>query len=62
MTDKKMAGWHHHLNGPEFAQAPGDGEGQESLAVHSLIPAVWVGHGWAPERRGLSMEKAQAGL
>ena len=36
MTDKKMAGWHHHLNGPEFAQAPGDGEGQESLAVHGV--------------------------
>ena len=26
-----MAGWHHQLNGHEFEQAPGDGEGQGSL-------------------------------
>ena len=30
MTDK-MVGWHHQLNGYEFEQAPGDGEGQGSL-------------------------------
>ena len=27
-----MVGWHHHLNGREFEQALGDGEGQEGLA------------------------------
>ena len=27
-----MVGWHHQLNGHESEQAPGDGEGQESLA------------------------------
>ena len=27
-----MVGWHHQLNGHEFEQAPGDGEGQGSLA------------------------------
>ena len=27
-----MVGWHHELNGPEFEQAPGDGEEQGSLA------------------------------
>ena len=27
----EMGGWHHQLNGHEFEQAPGDGEGQESL-------------------------------
>ena len=27
-----MAGWHHQLNGHEFEQTPGDGEGQGSLA------------------------------
>ena len=27
-----MAGWHHHLNGHEFEQTLGDGEGQGSLA------------------------------
>ena len=31
-----MAGWHHQLNGREFEQTLGGGEGQESLgaAVH----------------------------
>ena len=27
-TEDEMAGWHHRLNGHEFEQAPGDGEGQ----------------------------------
>ena len=31
MTEDEMAGWHHRLNGHEFEQAPGGGEGQESL-------------------------------
>jgi len=30
-----MGGWHHQLNGHEFAQAPGDGEGQGRLACCS---------------------------
>ena len=32
MTDDKVVGWHHGLKGHEFEQAPGDGEGQGSLA------------------------------
>ena len=31
-TEVKMVGWHHQLNGHEFEQAPGVGEGQGSLA------------------------------
>ena len=31
MTEDKMVGWHYRLNGHEFEQAPGDGEGQASL-------------------------------
>ena len=31
-TEDKMVGWHHQLNGHEFEQAPGDNEGQGSLA------------------------------
>ena len=31
-----MVGWHHRLNGHEFEQALGDGEGQGSLACWSL--------------------------
>ena len=30
-----MVGWHHRLNGREFEQASGDGEGQGSLACCS---------------------------
>ena len=32
MTEDKMAGWHHKLNGHEFEQVLEDGEGQGSLA------------------------------
>ena len=32
MTEDEMVGWHHLLNGHEFEQALGDGEGQGSLA------------------------------
>ena len=31
-----VVGWHHRLNAHEFEQAPGDGEGQGSLASCSL--------------------------
>ena len=31
MTEDKMVGWHHRLNGHEFEQAPGDGDEQGSL-------------------------------
>ena len=29
-TEDEMVGWHHQLNGHEFEQALGDGEGQGS--------------------------------
>ena len=32
---RMMVGWHHWLSGYEFGQAPGDGEGQGSLACYS---------------------------
>ena len=31
MTEDEMAGWHHQLNGHEFEQALGVGDGQGSL-------------------------------
>ena len=31
VTEDEMVGWHHWLNGHEFEQAPGDGEGQGNL-------------------------------
>ena len=33
--EDEIVGWHHHLNGHEFKQMPGDGEGQGSLACCS---------------------------
>ena len=35
MTKDRMVGWHHQLNGLEFEQALGDGEGQGSLGCCS---------------------------
>ena len=35
MTEDEMAGWHHPLNGHEFEQAPGVGDGQGGLACCS---------------------------
>jgi len=35
MTEDEMAGWHHRLNGHEFEQALGVGDGQGSLACCS---------------------------
>ena len=34
-TEDEMVGWHHRLDGHEFEQTPGDGEGQGSLACCS---------------------------
>ena len=31
MTKDELVGWHHQLDGHEFEQAPGVGDGQESL-------------------------------
>ena len=31
MTEDEMVGWHHRLDGHEFEQAPGVGDGQVSL-------------------------------
>ena len=33
-TEDKMVGWDHRLDGHEFEQAPGVGDGQESLACY----------------------------
>ena len=37
-TEDEMVGWHHWLNGHEFEQAPGVGDGQGSLgtAIHGV--------------------------
>ena len=35
MAEDEIIGWHHRLNGHEFEQALGDGEGQGSLVCFS---------------------------
>ena len=47
-TEDEMVGWHHWLNGHEFEQVPGIGDGWWSLVCCS----PWgcrVGHEWATE-------------
>ena len=45
MTEDEMVGWHHQLDGREFEQALGDGEGQGSLACCSQsMGSQRVGH------------------
>ena len=34
-TEDEMVGWHHQLDGDEFEQALGDGEGHKSLTCYS---------------------------
>ena len=36
MTGDETVGWHHQLEGHAFEQAPGVGDGQESLVCCSL--------------------------
>ena len=48
MTEDEMVGWYHHLDGHEFEQAPGVGDGQRSLAYNSLWDRK-VGHDWKTE-------------
>ena len=42
-TEDEMVGWHHRLDGHEFEQAPGVGDGQGGLACCSP-PGRRVGH------------------
>ena len=62
-TEDEMVGWSHWLNGHEFEQAPGDNEGQGSLACsspwghrvkHNLVTERQQQHkDWGvPKRRG----------
>ena len=48
MTENEMVGWHHQLNGHEFEQALGLGDGQGSLACCSPW-GLRIGHNWMTE-------------
>ena len=43
MTEHEMLGWHQQLNGHEFEQAPGvgDGQGGRRAAVHGVAKS-WL--------------------
>ena len=58
MTEDETVGWHHRLNGHELEQAPGDREGQGSVACCS----PWgrrVGHDIATEQQRKSLTDLQ---
>ena len=49
MAEDELVGWHHRLDGHEFEQAPGDGEGRGSSACCSsclflppILPSIRV--------------------
>ena len=46
-----MVGWHHQLNGHEFAQTPGGSEEQRSLVCCSPRGSQKVGHDLAVEQQ-----------
>ena len=48
-------GCHHWLNGHEFGQALGDGEGQEPGLLHSL-GSQRVGHNWMTEKQKVYLD------
>ena len=39
-----MVGWHHRLNGHEFEQAPGVGDGHGKPGVLQFMGSQTVGH------------------
>ena len=59
MTEDEMVGWHHRLNGHEFEQALGVGDGQGGLACYS----PWghrVGHDWVTELNWTAIYQSQS--
>ena len=43
-TEDEMVGWHHRLDGHEFEQAPGVGDGQGRLGVLQSMGLQRVRH------------------
>ena len=43
MMEDEMFGWHHRLDGHEFEQAPGAGDGQGSQGVLQSVGLLRVG-------------------
>ena len=51
MTENEMVGRHHWLNGREFEQSPGDGDGQGNLACLGFMMSQRVRHDWVTEQQ-----------
>ena len=56
MTEDEMVRWHHRLNGHEFEQAPGDGEG-----VLQSMGSQRVGHDWAMKQQYIYLQNRKGG-
>ena len=56
-TEDEMVGWHHWLNGHEFEQVLGDGEGQEEPGMLQSMESQRVGHDWVTEQQQQRMEE-----
>ena len=50
MAQDEMVGWHHQLDGHEFEQAPGVGDGQERLECCSP---------WGHKELNMTVKKAE---
>ena len=57
MTEDKMVGWHHQLNGHGFEQTPGNSEGQGKPGVLQSMGSQRVGHELETEKQ---VEKTNA--
>ena len=53
MTEDEIVGWHHRLDGHEFEQAPGVGDGQGSVLQSMGLQRV--GHDCATELTELKL-------
>ena len=50
MTEDGMVGWHHLLNGNEYEQVPGGGDGQGGLSFCNPWGSQRVRYDWATEQ------------
>ena len=51
MTEDEMVGWHHQLNGHEFEQTLGDGEGRGRTGKPGVLQSQTVGCDLATEQQ-----------
>ena len=57
-----MFAWHHHFNGHELGQTPGDVEGQGSLACHSPWGGKESGTTWRLNNNWNSRNSVATGI